>query len=278
MGNICWLASYPKSGNTWLRVFLANMIADRGEPVPLRDLPGFGDDEALPEDYTALAGRPSSELSLQEIARLRPLVHARIAARHQGTVFVKTHNMAGSHDGYPLHDMDVTVAAIYVVRNPLDVVLSMSHHFGVDIDAAIASMASEDIGTANDSLYVSQVLGSWSRHVSSWTGQARSRVLVLRYEDLLERPAKTFGKVVKLLNLGADRARMDRAIKYSGFNTLAEMERKDGFVEASGKGGRFFRQGISHQWREGLNRDQVAMVVDRHREQMARFKYLPHGY
>jgi hypothetical protein len=278
MGNICWLASYPKSGNTWLRVFLANMIADRGEPVPLRELPRFSDDEALPEDYTALAGRPSSELSLHEIACLRPKVHARIAARHQGTAFVKTHNMAGSFDGYPLHDMDVTVAAIYVVRNPLDVVLSMSDHFGVDIDAAIESMASDDTGTANDSLHVSQVLGSWSRHVSGWTNQAGPRVLVVRYEDLLERPAKTFGKVVKLLNLSADRARMDRAIKHSGFSTLVEMERKDGFVEASGKGGRFFRHGRSHQWREGLKREQVAAIVGRHREQMARYKYLPPGH
>ncbi len=278
MGNICWLASYPKSGNTWLRVFLANMIADRGEPVPLGDLPRFSDDEALPEDYTAMGGRASTELSLQEIARLRPQVHARIAARHQGTVFVKTHNMSGSYDGYPLHDMDVTVAAIYVVRNPLDVVLSMSDHFGTDVEEAIASMASDDTGTANDSLHVSQVLGSWSRHVASWTAQPGPRVLVVRYEDLLERPAKTFGKVVKLLNLSGDRARMERAIKHSAFRTLTEMERKDGFVEASGKGGRFFRQGRSHQWREGLSRDQVARVVDRHREQMSRFKYVPHGY
>ena len=278
MGNICWLASYPKSGNTWLRVFLANTIADRCEPVPLCYLPRFSDDEALPEDYTALAGRPSLELDLHEIARLRPQVHARIAARHQGTVFVKTHNMSGSYDGHPLHHMGVTVAAIYVVRNPLDVVLSTSDHFGIDVEDAIASMASDDTGTANDSLHVSQVLGSWSRHVSSWTNQAGPRVLVVRYEDLLERPAKTFGKVVKLLNLGADRARVDRAIQHSGFRTLAEMERKDGFVEASGKGGRFFRQGRSHQWREGLNRDQVAMIVDRHRKQMTRFKYIPRGY
>lgn len=64
MGNICWLASYPKSGNTWLRIFLANMIADRGEPVLLRDLARFSDDEALPEDYAALALRPRTELTM----------------------------------------------------------------------------------------------------------------------------------------------------------------------------------------------------------------------
>ena len=55
-------------------------------------------------------------------------------------------------------------------------------------------------------------------------------------------------------------------------------ERQHGFVEASGKGGRFFRKGRSNQWREGLSRDQVARVVGSDREQMARFKYLPPGY
>ena len=75
-----------------------------------------------------------------------------------------------------------------------------------------------------------------------------------------------------------DRGRVERAIRHSGFATLAGMERKDGFVEASGKGGRFFRQGRANQWRNQLSRDQVARIVADHREQMARFKYVPGGY
>ena len=278
MGNICWLASYPKSGNTWMRAFLANLVADRGAPVPLSELPKYCEDEALPEDYTALAGRPSSSLDIGEISILRPLVHARIAERHAGTVFVKTHNMAGSYDGHPLHNPDVTAAAVYVVRNPLDVALSMANHFGLGIDEAIERMASEDAGTLNDALYVGQVLSSWSRHVASWADQANARLVVVRYEDLLEKPAKAFGKVAKMLNADGDRGRVERAIRHSGFATLAGMERKDGFVEASGKGGRFFRQGRANQWRNQLSRDQVARIVADHREQMARFKYVPGGY
>lgn len=278
MGNICWLASYPKSGNTWLRAFLANMVVDRGEAVALQELPRFGDDEALPEDYAALGGRPSSELSTADIARLRPLVHARIAARHPATVFVKTHNMAGSIDGHPLHAMAVTSGAIYVVRNPLDVVLSMRGHFGLDIDDAITMLAADNAGSRNDALHVSQVLGSWSRHVESWSGQDATRTLVLRYEDLLERPAKHFGKVARFLNLPEDRARLDRAIRFSSFATLADMERQHGFVEASDKGTRFFRKGRSNQWREGLTREQVGRIIGDHRAQMARFKYVPAGY
>jgi hypothetical protein len=278
MGNICWLASYPKSGNTWLRAFLANMVADTGQALPLAELSRYCEDEALPEDYSALAGRPSAQLGMDELSRLRPLVHARIAARHPATVFVKTHNLFGSYDGHPLHNTDVTATAIYVVRNPLDIVVSLANHFGLAPDEAIAYMGSDNAATLNDALFVSQVLGSWSRHVSSWTEQAGPNVLVLRYEDMLEKGAKTFGKVARLLRMEGDRGRFERAVRYSGFPVLAAMEREHGFVEASGKGGRFFRKGRANQWREQLSRDQVARVVQDHREQMARFKYVPAGY
>ncbi|HXD83760.1 MAG TPA: sulfotransferase domain-containing protein, partial [Rudaea sp.] len=89
MGSILWLASYPKSGNTWLRAFLANLVANRRDPVPLAELPRYCEDEALPELYARRAGRPSTELDMEQIAALRPLVHADIAARHPGIVFVK---------------------------------------------------------------------------------------------------------------------------------------------------------------------------------------------
>src|SRR5690242_336258 len=81
MGNIVWLASYPKSGNTWLRAFLANLIANRVDPLKPDELKNYADDEALPERFSELAGRPSHALDFGEIAALRPQVHALIAQR-----------------------------------------------------------------------------------------------------------------------------------------------------------------------------------------------------
>ena len=279
MGHIVWLASYPKSGNTWLRAFLANLIADRRDPVPLAELARYCEDEALPEHFSALAGRPSAELDFGEISALRPQVHARIAARHDGTVLVKTHNRSASIDGYPLHNPDVGAAAIYVVRNPLDVAISMTEHFGLTPDEAIDYLGQEQAGTLNDALYVSQSLGSWSQHVAGWADQAGPRLLVLRYEDMLEKPGKTLAKAAKLVAPTADRARIERAVKHASFRELAQLERRDGFVERSEKSKRqFFRVGRANQWREGLTRDQVGRVVAAHREQMARFKYVPSGF
>lgn len=278
MSTLFWLASYPKSGNTWLRAFLANLLANRPEPLPLKALSQYCDDEARPERYSALAGRPSHELSLGELCALRAEVQAQIAAAGPGTRFVKTHNCAGVYDGYPLHHPQLTVGAVYVVRNPLDVAISMADHFGLSLDAAIERLASEHTGTANDALFVTQVLGSWSQHVASWADKAGPRVLIVRYEDLLLKPAKHFAKIAKLVGLDRDRARIERAIRHARFDSLARDERQHGFIEAADSRRAFFRVGRAHQWREALSREQIQRIVDAHREQMARFDYLPPGY
>jgi hypothetical protein len=278
MSNILWLASYPKSGNTWVRAFLANLIAGGSEPLPLAELSNYCRDEALPDLYTSIAGQPSTELDTAQLCALRPQVHARIADSQPGTVLVKTHNMNGSFEGYPLHNPDVSAGAVYVVRNPLDVVLSMTYHFGLTLDEAIERLGSEELATQNDDLFVTQILGSWSTHVASWADMAGPDIVVVRYEDMLEKPIKAFGKIAGLAGMGNNRKRLERAIQYSSFQNLSRLERRDGFVEVSDKTKRFFRKGRANQWREVLDRNQVSRIVNAHREQMARFKYIPRGY
>jgi hypothetical protein len=277
MGNILWLASYPKSGNTWIRAFLANLVANRPTPLPLSELSNYGRLEADPELYSRVAGKPSTELSFDELCALRPQVAAAIVAEAPRTVFVKTHSMAGVHNGAPLITPQGTAGAIYVVRNPLDVVISMSHHFAINLDAAIDYLGDERAATENSNLFVTEFLGSWSHHVKSWADGESDRVIIVRYEDLIEKPAKAFGRVAKLVGVD-DRARISRAINHSNFASLSNMEKRDGFVEVPIKGKRFFRAGKINQWREALTRDQVNRVIGMHREQMQRFKYVPAGY
>ncbi len=277
MGNILWLASYPKSGNTWIRAFLANIVANRPTPLPLSELPNYGRLEADPELYSRVAGKPSTQLSFDELCALRPAVAAAIVAEAPRTVFVKTHSMAGVHEGTPLITPQGTAGAVYVVRNPLDVAISMSHHFAIDMDAAIDYLGDERAATENSALFVTEFLGSWSHHVKSWADGESDRVIVVRYEDLIEKPAKAFGRIARLVGVD-DRARIARAIDHASFASLSGMEKRDGFVEVPIKGKRFFRAGKINQWREALTRAQVMRIIGSHREQMQRFKYIPAGY
>jgi hypothetical protein len=280
MGNIVWLASYPKSGNTWMRAFIHNLVENPARPGRIADLPGYFEDESKPRWYAPYAGAGGVEaLDFDQVLALRPRVHRDIAqSRERGSVFTKTHNMFGHLQGIPLHDLSVMAGAIYILRNPLDLVLSVADHFGLSIDEAIASMANEETGTPTNEGNVAGYLGSWSTHVQSWTLQPHPAIVVVRYEDLQDQPLKAFGRVAKLLGLGADRNRLRKAIQFSSFRELKQQELSSGFVEKSPNSQHFFRKGSKNQWIQALNEEQVLAIVERHRDQMLRFGYVPPKY
>ena len=277
MGNIVWLASYPKSGNTWLRAFIYNLIENPSQPGKIARLPDYFEEESKPRWYEPYA-QPGgvAALSFERAMALRPQVHQDIAnSRARGTVFVKSHNMFGQFDGVPLHNMSVMAGAIYLVRNPLDVVLSVADHFGLSTDEAIEFMEREETGTPTNEANVAGFLGSWSTHVASWTLRPHPSMLVLRYEDLQDKPAKSFGAVAKMLGLDGDHRRIRKAIQFASFGELKKQELASGFVEKSPNSRHFFRKGRKNQWVDVLSGEQAERIVKRHREQMDRFGYVP---
>ncbi len=278
VSSIVWLASYPKSGNTWMRAFLRNYFDNESRPSDLNEADDRFANENKPSWYAGFTDLALDSLNAQQVCALRPHAHARIASSNAGTVLVKSHNYLGDFDGFPLHNINVTAGAIYVVRNPLDVVLSVADHFGMALDDAIAFLNSEEAATEADEANMGSIMGSWSFHVASWTQEASDIIRVVRYEDMLDKPVKAFAPVLALLRQTKDPARLKRAVQHSSFATLRKQEQADGFKERSEHSARFFRQGKKDQWKTALNRDQVAAVVNANREQMKRFGYLPKGY
>ena len=275
MGKILWLASYPKSGNTWLRVFLHNLFRDPDEPYDINKLNEFCSADYAAIWYQQHLRKPAEEMTEQEVAALRPKVHEALTRVHPDTVFVKTHNALVESHGTEMVTMSQTAGAIYVVRNPLDVAISYGHHAGLDIDTAIEALNLAGHMTPNEANHVYQVYGSWSEHVKSWTGVAHPALHVMRYEDMLERPMDTFGAVAAFLGLRPTRERLQRAIQNSSFDELRKQEAKHGFEERSEKTTGFFREGRAGQWRETLTPAQIERIAGAHQEQMRRFGYWP---
>ncbi|MBX3445555.1 MAG: sulfotransferase domain-containing protein [Parvibaculaceae bacterium] len=279
MGALIWLASYPKSGNTWMRIFLLNLLRDRDEPLDINRMGAMSPTDSSRGWYEPFARAPLEELTMAELAKLRPQGHRRISELRPDPILVKTHNFFGSWKGVPLHTASLTSGAIYIVRNPLDVVLSTQHHFGVpDIEGAIGFIANEGAGTKLTGEQVPEFYRSWSGHVRSWTERPSPKILVVRYEDLVSAPEKEFGRVVRFLGIPADAAKIARAIRFASFDQLKKQESERGFIEKPDKAERFFREGKSGGWQDRLSPDQVARIVADHREQMARFNYIPDGY
>lgn len=280
MGNILWVASYPKSGNTWVRAFLQNYLANQNKPTDINTIHENFVDEVKSFRYQPYLPKDklTTDLPLEDICAIRPLVQAQMAAEAPATIFVKTHNLQGEYKGYPLHNWQVSSGAIYVVRNPLDVAVSLKHYFDYSYDEAIAYMAETMAGTPNEVENVPQVISSWSQHVASWTQEGGNNMLTLKYEDMLANPQRSFRKIESLLGFKKDVKRLAKAIRFSSFKQLKQQEVNSGFAEKHENAGQFFRQGRGEQWREALTDTQINKIIADHREQMQRFKYIPADY
>jgi hypothetical protein len=276
-GGIVWIASFQKSGNTWTRAFLHNLLRVlHGEAE--QDINRMGQLstwENARKFYDDALGAPSIGADRARIAALRPGVQQRIADSHDGVVFVKTHLALVNDRGYPTINTAATSGAIYIVRNPLDVAISYAHHVGDDIDGAIARMATSRAETESSLHSVHEVCGSWSEHVLSWTRKPHRSILVLRYEDMLASPQQEFTRLVRHLRLDAGAEQIAQAIELASFARLQAQESSQGFLERHHAGQRFFREGRAGQWKEALTREQIKRIVAAHHEQMARFDYVP---
>ncbi|MCE9648053.1 MAG: sulfotransferase domain-containing protein [Parvibaculum sp.] len=278
MGALIWLASYPKSGNTWMRTFLHNLFTNAQQPVDLNRLDDFTLGSSTAAWYRRYTPTPPENMTDEEAAKYRMAVQRDFTQVFPDSVFVKTHYFLGERDGVPLHNMDVTAGAIYIVRNPLDVVLSMVPHFNVTLDEAIEILRDENAGTKPTKTHVSEHYASWSTNVKSWTQIPNPQLLTMRYEDLLEKPRGSFKRVTNFLGLKPSTERLERAIKFSSFKVLKAQEQKSGFKERPEGAEAFFREGKKEQWRAKLTPEQVRRIVDDHREQMERFGYVPKDY
>lgn len=274
MGGLVWLASYPKSGNTWLRLFLANLFADPRQPYDINGLTGFTFGENRGDLYEQVAGRPFESLDDETINQLRPQVHRLISRTRPDSIFVKTHSALAAVSNVPTITPDVTQGAIYLIRNPLDVAVSYAHHLGRSLGEAVAMMGERDSRLATERHFAFQVLGSWSDHVKSWLDAPICPLHVMRYEDMIAKPAKTFADLVGFLRLPASKKRVSKAIEFSSFNVLASQEAESGFKERPPTADRFFRAGKVGGWRTALAPQDVERLIADHGPTMRRFGYL----
>jgi len=273
-----WIASYPKSGNTWTRALLHNLfkaISGEADSQDINALNRFTVSVSGRELYAKVLGFTPTGKHRNETAAVRHEVQRRVAAELEGLIFTKTHQALMVDRGSTTINLEVTAGAIYIVRNPLDVAISFARHLGRSLDEAIAVMSTQNAESVVTETQVHEVVGSWSQHVLSWTRKPHRAIHVMRYEDMLADPERTFGGLARHLLLAPTSAQLADAIDRSSFDRLRTQEEADGFRERPGEAERFFREGRAGQWKEILTPRQVARVVKDHGEQMARFGYLP---
>jgi len=281
-GNILWLASYPKSGNTWMRVLLANYLGDLQSPVHINELElaPVASGRSLFDD---LAGSESSDMTPKEIERYRPRVYKELSDRADELVYLKVHDaFTRTAEGVPLLSKSATYGAVYLIRNPLDVSVSLAHHTGWPVDEVIRQMANEKFSFDGnlDCLrrQLKQKLLTWSGHVSSWVDEPDVKVLVVRYEDMVADTERQLARVASFCGLQIDQPRIEQAVAFSRFDALQAQERADGFREKEPFSTSFFREGRIGTWRDSLTDSQRMKILHDHSAIMERFGYAPFSW
>lgn len=270
---VVWLASYPKSGNTWMRVLLSNLTSGGERPEDINDLSrrdGIASSRSTFEWQTLV---DSDLLTADEIERLRPAAHDADAASRPGAAFIKAHDAyTRLPDGTPLLGRAAR-AALYLVRDPRDVAVSLAFHAGSGLDEAISLMNRPNGAFGGSHLQVRHRLTDWSGHVRGWLGQTDLPVHLIRYEDLQADTLEVFRRALDFLGVHCDKKAVARAVCHADFAELQRQERENGFRERVEGQAMFFREGCVGGWRRHLSAAQVRAVETAHAAAMARLGY-----
>jgi len=276
--NVIWLASYPKSGNTWFRVFLTNLLYETEVPAHINDLAetSIASSRKIFDEYTGLS---SSDLTFDEIDKLRPEVYRMQSEESSDLLFKKVHDKFYLVDkNQALFPPEITCACIYFIRNPLDVAVSFAYHSARDVQRMVKVLNDSDYAFCdnNDRLpnQLRQLLGTWSEHVISWTTQKLIKVHVVRYEDMKQNTFDTFKKAVQFIGIEKSDKQIKTAIEKSDFKILAQQEQEKGFKEKMIKSKSFFRKGEIGDWRNYLDEKMKNEIIKNHKKMMQYYGYL----
>ncbi|OGT42517.1 MAG: hypothetical protein A3F13_09185 [Gammaproteobacteria bacterium RIFCSPHIGHO2_12_FULL_40_19] len=272
-----WLSSYPKSGNTWFRIFLANLLtlSKENNPIYLNHVDHLINDH-ISTDRTWVneaCGFDTTGITDDELDALMPGLYTTYNAQQTEITYHKTHRAYSYVGEYqPLIPMDGCLGVIYFIRNPLDVALSLANHFSFTVDEAITMMGDRTL--ALHYFPLRQLLFSWSMHVDSWVQLKAKNLFLLRYEDMVIKPLESFTKAVHFLKLNTSLHLIEQALSYSSFDKLKQFEDNIGFQDKPPTVKHFFRKGIVGDWQTSLTESQIQRIIQDHGEVMRKFGYL----
>lgn len=280
---IIWIASYPKSGNTWLRSLISSyFFTDDGffDFKLLKNIPSYPSPpffEKYPDKFDKPEATAKYWIPEQE----------RINKNNNKLIFLKTHNALCKINGYSFTDTKNSLGAVHIIRDPRNVISSISNHYQIDLDEALKFMK-----TPNKAIYVKKdqrylgfnALFSWSSNNKSWSECQKFPVLTIKYEDLEKETFETFKKVfefikkVSKLKEDFNQKKAEMAIKNCNFEKLQKLEKEKGFYEAISKKNssekiKFFNLGNKNNYKDLLNKNLIDEINLFYKDELKKYNY-----
>ena len=256
---IIWLSSYPKSGNTWVRLFLDNLLSPNKEfnindnvigQFPLRShFLNLSDNIDNQDEFAKNCIKAQQKLNLDNSLKI-----------------FKTHNAFWNWRGgeYTFTDEINTLGVIYIVRDPRNIITSVLNYFHKKnyYEALEFMKENKVLGGNEEEIGLPTIIGSWSNHYKSWK-KFKKNFLIIKYENLLENPLDEFSKITNYLKNISDfkfeNNKIIKAIEECSFGNMSKQEDKFGFNDNSKRNKKlnkkFFNLGPNNKWQDILDKE-----------------------
>ena len=274
---IFWISSYPKSGNTWVRTFLSTYYFSKNEEFHfglLKNIRQFPHYKFFDDNINTI------EKAINSWDKVQSIINSK-----NKFVFLKTHSALVKINNIPFTSKKHTLGGIYIVRDPRNVITSMSNHYQLDFDEALKFMTNEKKflidNNAPNNFANFTLLNSWSNHYKSWIENKEFKILLVKYEELENNAKETFYKIINFINnlknikdeINIDR--VNKIIESVEFDKLKSKEEKEGFPEAASneKKIKFFYLGKKNNWQSMHKQNQIEILNSTFKLDLERLKY-----
>ncbi len=269
---IVWLASYPKSGNTLLRLFLSHYIYENSKYLNIALLKNIRKFESK-ECFSLVLNNKNLENNFLYIKHCIDVQERLIKLLPQNKLIFKTHHFFGDINGHKFTNKKNTLGFIFLIRDPREVLVSYSHHVDYPLDKLIKIMTQKDVISPNGW----ETKLNWSQQYKSWKLFESVPSLFIKYEDLVSHKLEVFSLIINflssLINIDYDKNKIIETINTIEFSKLQKLEKEKGFFESAEKRV-FFRSGKFDSWKNILTQQQKNDIEHELHDVMKKFSYV----
>ena len=271
---ILWLSSYPKSGNTWARIFLTNYLFEQTKD-PFENLDKIGS-YPRKEYFKFLEKKDFESLKNREQNYKQYIISQEKINLNGELNFLKSHSYCGVLNGNNFSNSDNTAGFIYFVRDPRSVAISLSHHRSASLKDTVEMMLNKNqFMQPDDNDGLLEFFSSWKINYLSWKNSKYPK-LIIKYEELKKDPFDTFKKILNFISqfkkIEIDDEKIHKIIKKCEFENLQNQEKIKGFKERKGKE-LFFRKGEIDEWKNKLPNSLSELIKKNFNSEMQELGY-----